>query len=250
MKHNLSVILTTFNEEHNIEQVLKSVDWADEIIIVDSFSKDRTTDLAKVHTNKIYERAYSGPADQKNWAIPQATHEWVLILDADERVTPELKTEIVRQINMVDNPHDAFWISRQNYFLGGKINYSGWQNDAVIRLIRRDKCRYNNKQVHEEIETTGITVGQIKQPLEHYTFKDTGHFLEKMQRYALWSAQDHRDRTARVGWFHLLVKPFFRFIKHFFIQKGFLDGKKGFIISAIMAWGVFLRYLHMMEQQN
>ena len=250
MKQNLSVILTTFNEEHNIREALQSVDWADEIIVVDSFSEDRTLEFASEYTDRLLRRAYQGPSDQKNWAIPQARHEWVLILDADERVTVPLKREIIRQIAQPGNPIDAFWISRQNYFLGRQIKYSGWQNDAVIRLIRRDKCRYNDKLVHEEIETTGLQVGRIEQPLDHFTFKNTSHFLDKMQRYARWSAEDHRAGTGKIGWFHLLFKPLFRFFKHFFIQRGFLDGKRGFIISAIMAWGVFLRYLHLMENKN
>ena len=246
----ISVIITTFNEEHNIKAVLDSVSWAEETIIVDSFSTDATISIAKKYTKRIYQRAYQGPADQKNWAIPQATHPWVLILDADERVTEELKTEIRAVISKPSAPWDAYWIGRRNFFLGSEINYSGWRNDKVIRLIKRDKCRYNNKQVHEEIETDGIQVGKLHHKLIHLTFKNTDHFLDKIRRYAKWSAMDHGSGTRTVGWFHLVFKPFFRFVKHYFVQLGFLDGKRGFIISVIMAWGVFLRYLNLLEQKN
>ena len=236
---NFSVIITTYNEGHNIEAVLKSISFADEIIVVDSFSEDDTVALAKKYTDQIIQRKYIGPADQKNWAIPQAKYEWVLILDADERVTPELKLEIQSLLNTPTIPFDAFWIKRQNFFMGKQVRYSGWQNDAVIRLIHRDKCRYNSHQVHEEIETRGIEVGKLTHPMLHYTFKDSKHFLAKIERYAVWSAKDHQHQSKRVTWFHLFLKPLFRFFKHFIAQRGFLDGKTGFVISVIMAWSVF-----------
>ncbi len=248
MKQPLSVIITTFNEENNIRRVLDSVQWAEEILLIDSFSQDNTVTIARKYGATVHKRKYEGPADQKNWAIPLARHPWVLILDADEKVTAQLQTEIIAKVNDPENTYDAFWIRRQNYFLGRRIRYSGWQNDAVIRLIRRDRCRYNSKQVHEEIETAGIRVGSLSNPMEHFTFRDVTHFIDKMQRYARWSAQDYAHQTPKIGWFHLIIKPFFRFFKHFILQRGFLDGKRGFIISAIMAWGVFLRYLHLMER--
>ncbi len=250
MNHKLSVIITTYNEEDNISGVLESVRWSDEIIVVDSFSVDNTVAIAKNYTGKILQREYKGPADQKNWAIPQAGHRWVLILDADERVTLELQKEIQNLLMTEKIPCDAYWIGRENHFMKKKIRYSGWQNDAVIRLINRDKCRYNHLQVHEEIETQGIKVGYLKNKLVHYTYKNIDHFLAKMQRYALWSAKDHQHQTPTITIFHLLIKPFFRFFKHFILKKGFLDGKIGLVVSVIMAWGVFLRYLYILEKRT
>lgn len=243
----LSVIITTFNEADHIKGVIASVAEADEILVIDSFSEDDTRALAQAQGATVFERAYAGPADQKNWAIPKAKHDWVLILDADERVTPALWQEIQAVLSKDDIPYDGFWIDRQNYFMGQKVKYSGWQGDAVIRLIRRDVCRYNNKQVHEEIETDGVRIGRLTQQMDHYTFKNASHFLDKMRRYGAWSAKDHLNKTASIGILQLFGKPFFRFIKHYFIQRGFLDGRVGFIISVIMAWGVFLRYLYMLE---
>lgn len=245
----LSVIIPTFNETHNIQAVLESVSWADEIMVVDSFSSDDTVQIAKGFTDFVVQRQYTGPADQKNWAIPQVKHEWILLLDADERVTPALKAEIQDWLHKDRIPYDAFWIGRQNYFMGKKIRYSGWQGDAVVRFFRRDVCRYNDKQVHEEIITEGIRVSKLKAKMEHFTFKDSDHFLEKMHRYADWSAQDHLAKTPKVTYFHLFFKPLFRFLKHFIFQKGVLDGKVGLIISVIMAWGVFLRYAKIKELQ-
>lgn len=251
----LSVIITTLNEAEHIAGVLDSVKWADEIIIVDSFSTDDTVKLAEDFRSrldfssfKILQRKYTSPANQKNWAIPKATHDWILIMDADERVTLDLKNEIS---SLLQHPPkmDAFWIPRQSFFMGKKIRYSGWQGDAVIRLIHK-KCRYEKVHVHEEIATNGIQVGRLKNKLEHYTYKDINHFLEKMQRYSDWSAQDHFEKTPRVTFFHLYLKPLFRFFKHYILQRGFLDGKVGFIISVIMAWGVFLRYVKILEKRK
>jgi glycosyltransferase involved in cell wall biosynthesis len=250
MKYPVSVIIPAHNESQHIAAALGSVSWAAEHIVVDSFSTDDTKAIAEKLGAKVWQRAYTGPADQKNWAIPQATYPWVILLDADERVTPELAEEIQHWLAQTDIPYDAFWIGRQNYFMGKKINYSGWQNDAVVRLIRRDVCRYDDKQVHEEIKTQGIRVSRLRYRLDHFTYKSLDHFLEKMQRYARWSALDHAQKTGSITAYHLLLKPGFRFIKHFVLQRGFLDGLTGLIVSAIMAWGVFLRYVYLLEQRQ
>jgi glycosyltransferase involved in cell wall biosynthesis len=245
----LSVLITTYNEEDNITACLKSVAWATERFVVDSMSSDNTVALAKAQGATVIQRKYTGPADQKNWAIPQLAYEWVLILDADERCSEALQAEITEIITQ-NPPFDGYWIPRENFFMGQKIRFSGWQNDRVIRLIRRDRCLYNTKQVHEEIETTGVQIATLVAALQHFTFKNTTHFIEKQQRYALWSAQDHALKTSKIGYFHLCTKPFFRFFKHFILKKGFLDGKVGFVISALMAWSVFLRYVHLLEKHR
>lgn len=246
----ISVIITTFNEAHHIDALLNNVKWADEVIVVDSFSSDETVDIANQHGVRVLKRIYDGPAAQKNWAIPQAKHEWILLLDADERVTTDLQHEIQEWLQKETISFDAFWIGRRNFFMGEEIRYSGWQGDQVVRFFHRDRCRYNDKQVHEEIITEGIKVSQLKQKMLHYTFKDTSHFLAKMERYASWSAQDYAAKTPRVTYFHLWIKPFFRFVKHFILQSGFRDGKPGFIVSIIMAWGVFLRYVRLLEMKG
>jgi len=247
--HQVSVIITTFNEESHIQGVLESARWADEIIVVDSFSTDRTVELAKAFGAKVLTRRYVSPAEQKNWAIGQAENEWVLILDADERVTASLKMEI-ELLLQGEIEQDAFWIYRQNYFMNQRIRFSGWQGDKVIRLIRKDICRYNDLEVHEEIMTENIRVGKLKNKLEHFTFKDVDHFVNKMQRYSTGSAVDYLSKTKRVTGFHLVVKPAFRFFKHYILKGGVLDGKVGFVISVIMAWGVFLRYLKIREMNR
>lgn len=243
---SISVIIPTYNEAHNIRAALESVAWADEILVVDSYSTDETIDIAREYTSFILQREYKHSADQKNWAIPQVTHQWVLLLDADERVTPGLRDEIQGWLQQEEIPYDGFWIGRQNHFLGKKVNYSGWQGDAVVRFFRKT-CRYEDKNVHAEIITTGKRIGKLQHKLLHFTFRDSTHFLNKMMRYGKWSARDYAPKTPRVTLYHLWIKPAFRFFKHFVIQRGFLDGRTGFIISVIMAWGVFLRYLNIIE---
>ncbi len=253
MEQQLSVIITTFNEAENIARCLESVvDIATDILIVDSFSTDNTIEIASSYPHvRIEERVYKGPADQKNWAIPQAQHEWILLLDADEVATPALQKEITQMLQQPTEPEaDAYWIGRDNFFMGQQIRYSGWQGDRVVRFFHRDRARYDAVQVHEEIVTDGLNVAELTARLEHYTFRNLEHYLDKTRRYARWSAQDHAAKTPKVTYFHLLLKPLFRFWKHFVIQQGFRDGKVGFIVSAIMAWGVFLRYAYLHESAN
>lgn len=247
-----SVIITTFNEADNIGRCIASIGGeSDDILVVDSFSTDDTVAIAQRYPHvRVVQRAYSGPADQKNWAIPQARYPWVLLLDADEAVPSRLLAEMKTLLQTPDTLLDLYWIPRQNHFLGQRLRFSGWQGDRVVRFFRRDKARYNDRQVHEEIITHGATVGTLSAHLEHYTFRNLDHYLDKTRRYARWSAQDHAARTPRVGAYHLIAKPLFRFFKHYVLQQGFRDGKVGFIVSTIMAWGVFLRYVYLWEMRR
>ncbi|MBC8046092.1 MAG: glycosyltransferase family 2 protein, partial [Fimbriimonadaceae bacterium] len=239
--HTVTAIITCRNESHNIEAALQSVGWCDEILVIDAFSTDDTVEKAKKYTTKILQHEYLSPALQKNWAIPQASYAWILILDSDERITAELKNEIQNILQQEKIGFEAFWIYRKNYFLGKEIKYSGWQRDKVIRLFKRDICRYEEKQVHEEIVTKGA-IGKLKNKMLHYTYKDIFHYLEKWDRYSTWGAQDAAKKNKRPTLFHFVIKPAFRFFKHYIIDLGFLDGIAGFIICSLAAVGVFMRY--------
>lgn len=249
----ITVIITTYNEAHNIEAALLSVtNFASEIIVVDSFSIDGTVEIIsdKFPEVKLLHRTYSGPADQKNWTIPQAQNEFILLMDADERATPAMWQEIENLMCQPDILKDAYWIGFTHFFMDQQVRYSGWQNDKTIRFIRRDKCRYNNNRVHEEIIMEGLSVGFLKSKFLHYTFKDAVHFVKKQVRYARWSAEDYDEATGHVTSYHLKVKPFFRFFKHYVIKLGFLDGNVGFIISSVAAWSVFMRYFFLLEKRK
>jgi len=244
----LTAIIPTFNEAHNIIDAIKSIEFADEIMIVDSFSTDKTVDLAKPLSNTILKREFEYPASQKNWAIPQAKHQWILLLDADERVTSKLKDEIIKIINS-NTIYSGFWIKRKNYFMGKKVRFSGWQGDKVIRLFKRDECKYEDKYVHEEIISNG-KIGILKNKLTHNTFVSKEVYLKKLDRYARWQANDYNKRVKKITLFHTIIKPAFRFIKHYILQLGFLDGYIGLIISAYQAKAVAMRYKYLKQDRN
>lgn len=240
-KINLTAIITTFNEEHNIAGVLDSVDFADEIIVVDSFSTDKTISIAKSMGVTVIEHEYVNGSSQKNWIIPQAKHPWILLLDADERIPEKLRLEIIDLLN--GNPEETgFWIYRTFHFMGKLIKHSGWQNDKVMRLFKRDLCRYNNLNVHEEIVPVG-KVGFLKNKIDHNSYRSLDQYIGKINRYATLQAIDYDSRVNRITIYHLLFKPFYRFLKHYIIQGGFLDGFPGFTIAVVSAYAVRMRYI-------
>lgn len=244
----ISGIITTYNEEDNIEAAIDSMSWVDEVIVVDSFSTDKTVSLAEKKGARVLQRIYDNPSNQKNWAIPQAKNQWIFLLDADERCTVELKNEILELVSS-ESKCDAYWIKRQNKFMGEIIRFSGWQDDKVIRLFKRDNCKYNDKWVHEEIVTSG-KVGLLKTFMLHNTYKDIEHYEEKMQRYSAYAVQDLKRKVSSVNFFHLYIKPAVRFLKHYFFKLGFLDGKVGFIISKMSARSVYLKYSKLKDHFN
>lgn len=236
----VTAIIPTLNEEENIERALESVQFADEIIVVDSFSTDRTIEIAKSFGARILQRKYETAAIQKNWTIPQASHDWIVLLDADEWITAPLQEEIQQVIN--NEPKEvAFWIGRNNTFMGQRIRYSGWQNDRVIRLFRKSHCQYDDKRVHEEVEADG-QVGTLVNRIEHDTYRTFDHYVEKLNRYAWLQAHDYDKKVKRISLVHILVKPPVRFCKHYFLGLGFLDGFPGFMISILQAYAVLTRY--------
>jgi glycosyltransferase involved in cell wall biosynthesis len=237
----ITAIIPSFNEEHNIKTAIESCLFADEVIVVDSFSTDKTVEIVKSYPQvKLLSHEYVHSAAQKNWTIPQASHDWIFLLDADEKTNDILISEIKKTIN--SNPEEvAFWIGRDNVFMGKKLNHV-WKGDAVIRLFRKSKCEYENKNVHAEIITDG-TIGRLKGRMDHDTYKGKGleaHLL-KGQRYTTWAALDRVKKIKTVTTYHLLIKPFFAFLKRYILQRGILDGKQGFIISCMGAWNVFIR---------
>ncbi len=249
----ITAIIPTFNEESNIRAAIESVLWCDEIIVVDSFSTDKTVEIVRSFPQaKLLQHEYEHSAAQKNWTIPQATHPWIFLLDADERPTPELVEEIKATVKN-GTTHSAFWIYRRNHFMGKRINYSGWQSDKVIRLFKKDECRYQNKHVHAEIETKG-SISILKEKLIHYTYKDVTSYLKKADRYTTWGAQDRFEKfqkTGRViGLPYLVFRPFGRFIRHYLWRLGILDGTHGFVVSALAAYNVFIRAVKIWRLQN
>jgi len=244
----ISAIITCYNEQDCIAKALHSVAWADELVVVDSFSTDQTIEIVRGFEGvKLLQRPYLSPADQKNWATSQAKHQWVFILDADEQVSEALRDEILQGAWV--GKADGFWIRRMNYFMGKRIRFSGWQNDKVLRLFDKAKGQYNAVQVHEEVMVRGRTAF-MRAKLTHFTYKDLKTYLEKFARYTTDSAKDRDKKTGKIGFWHLAVKPMVRFVKQYFFRLGVLDGRVGFVIASMAAYSVFLRYLKLWRNRE
>ncbi len=244
-KVKITAIIPTLNEEIHIEDAIKSVSFADEIIVIDSFSTDKTVELAKKHQVNLIQRVFDDFSTQKNYAIKKAKHDWIYVLDADERVTPALEKEILKA---VENPKEfvGFYIRRTFYFMNKKINYGGVQRDKVVRLFLKSKCKYNGDFVHELIEPKG-ELGFLKKKIDHFSYRDFDQYILKLNHYAALKTKQLHNQGKKVNAFHVLVKPTARFFIHYIIRLGFLDGFAGFVIAKTMAYGVLVRYIKLWE---
>jgi glycosyltransferase involved in cell wall biosynthesis len=241
----ISVIITTFNEEVNVAECVESVIWADEILLVDSYSTDATVEIARRYPIEILQREYFGSAAQKNWALDRVKHEWVLIIDADERVPQPLAREILGVL-AGQPPVNGFYIRRENVFIDKVIRHSGWSTDKVVRLFRRDKGRYPNRRVHADLEIEG-PVPVLRNAFLHYTFRNFEQYFPKFLNYAEWgAAQAFRD-GRKAGVIELVFRPWWRFVRSYFVQLGILDGMHGFVLCTLQSFGVFLKYARLWE---
>ena len=239
----ITALAITYNEAAHIEGFIKSLDFADEILIVDSFSEDDTVRIAQDYEKvKVIQRPFEDFSDQKNFAIEQASHPWVLFFDPDEEITPALKEEILLA---VANPkYDAYQVRRQFFFMGKKIKYSGFQTDWVVRLFKKDSGRYNGRLVHETLDVNG-TVGKLKTRVPHHTYTGMDDYTGKLHRYAALQAQMLYEKKKRPTLFHFFFRPFYRFWHQYLLRLGILDGKEGFILAYINAFSVFKRYTNL-----
>jgi glycosyltransferase involved in cell wall biosynthesis len=228
----LSIIIPCKNERMNLRACIASARLvADEIIVADSGSVDGSLEIARDESCRIIERDYIDSGSFKNWAIPQARHSWVMILDADERITSQLAHEIR---NVLSDPvEDGYWVFRDNYFLGYLVRHSGWGNDKVLRLFRRDLGRYERDMDHSEVIVSTGHVGTLKHRLTHFTAWSYDQYLPKMHRYADQQAQRWMDEGRKPSLLGLLIRGPLRFLRAYVINRGFLDGAIGFQVSAL-----------------
>jgi (heptosyl)LPS beta-1,4-glucosyltransferase len=242
----ITVITLTLNEAHNIGPCLESVRWADEILVIDSGSTDDTVPRARAYTPHIFSITWQGYGAARNYALEKATGEWILWLDADERVTPELAGEI-RQILQEDPPEiDGFSIARRAYFLGRWIRHSGWYPGRVTRLFRRGKGSFSESRVHEQLRLDG-TVVQTKHDLLHLTDPDLAHYMQKFNKYTTLAAQDMAAAGRTAGLTDMTLRPAFQFFKMYVLRLGLLDGKEGFILAVLSSAYVFTKYAKLWE---
>jgi len=239
----LSVIIITKNEAHNIEDCLKSVAWADEIVVVDSGSTDGTVDICKRYTDKILVTDWPGYGAQKQRALELATGEWILSLDADERITPELAKEILS--TMPITTLDAFEIIFSSEYCGKTIRFGDWWNDSEKVLFRRTKGHFVSLKVHERIEIIG-KVGKLKGKIFHKAFPNLDLVLRKMNDYSTWGAEQKKSQGKKGGLFKAITHGFWSFFRGYVLRLGFLDGKEGFLLAISNAEGTYYRYLKLM----
>jgi len=237
----ISALAITYNEEEHIERFIKSLSFADEIIIVDSHSTDTTVKLAEQHNANVYKRVFDNFSAQKNFALEQASHDWIVFFDLDEIISEELATEIQSKIlNSTDI--SSFKVKRNFYFMGKHINYSGFQNDAVVRVFKKSKCSYGNNLVHETLEVNGKTE-TLKNKSNHYSYRTFDDYNEKMTRYSKLQAEMLYQKNIRPKFYHFMLRPLWRFFHQYLIKLGVLDGKEGCILAYLSAFAVFKRYL-------
>ena len=241
----LSVVIIAKNEEKNIRRCLESVAWASEIVIVDSGSTDRTTEIAREYGANVFDRPWNGYGAAKKEAVNRAAGDWILSIDADEEVSPELKDEI-QQILSGDLPHAGYFINRKTMFLGRWIKHCGWYPDYILRLFRKSKGDFNDAVVHEKVVVEGDT-GYLKSDLLHYSYPSLEDYFRKFSWYTTLGAEEAARRGVKAGWFDIVVKPVLSFVSHYVLRQGFRDGLEGFMVSVLSSISVMVKYAKVRE---
>lgn len=239
----LTVIIPTFNEEHYIEDCLYSVKFADEIIVIDSFSTDETVAIANTYNCKVLQRKFDNFSNQKNHALQFATSDWVLFVDADERIPYQLQIQIFDAMN--SGKHNGYKLKFPHFFLNRFLHH---HYNYVTRLVMRTECRFKGS-VHEKLIING-SIGKLDSPVLHYTYKGLQHYISKKDNYAWFQAQQMLKKNKKTTYFHLAFKPFYRFFSSYVLRGGFRDGIPGLAIASINAYGVFSRYAKLILLQK
>jgi glycosyltransferase involved in cell wall biosynthesis len=243
----VSAIIHTLNEIDYIEECIRSVEWMDEIYLVDSFSTDGTVEFVrqKFPRARIEQREYLGAASQKNYAIDRAANDWIFVIDADERVTAELRDEMQRTL---DGPldHWAYSVGRRNFMMGQEVKYSGLQRDRVTRLFHRGHARYPNKRVHADLLVDGATY-DLRHKMLHFYVRSFDHMIAKMTRYANWSAAQMYIDGKTTGLGGIIAHPIGKFVRDYIINLGFLDGTRGVISVGMHVYYTFWKYAKLWE---
>ena len=241
---SLSVIIITKNEGLNIRACLESVAWADEIIVVDSGSQDDTVAICREFTPHVYVHDWPGFGAQKNRALNYASKDWVLSLDADERVSPELRRDIESALGAA-NVADAYSIPRLSNYCGRFMHHSGWYPDYVLRLFRRKHAHFSDDLVHERLLVRGAT-GQLDNMLLHYAFENLEEVLHKVNQYSSAGAQMMQQRGRQATLSGAVLRGIWSFMRTDVLRAGFLDGREGFMLAVSNAEGTYYRYLKLM----
>ena len=242
---NLSAVVITRNEEANIGRCLQSLQIADEIIVIDSGSTDRTVEIAESMGARVFSIQWTGYGPAKKEGVSKASGKWIISLDADEELSPELAREISGTV-LLEMEHNGYYTRRKTNFLGRWIYHCGWYPDYVLRLFKKADGDFNDSVVHERVVLNGRT-GFLKGEILHYSYKNVERYFEKFNNYTTMGAEQAYKSGKKAGWYHIALKPPVAFIKHYIMKLGFLDGLEGFIISVFSAMAVMVKYSKLKE---
>lgn len=238
--HKLSATVITYNEEERIRNCLESISWADEIVVVDSGSTDRTVDICREYTERISINEWPGYGKQKNFCAQQAANNWILNVDADEVVSYELQMEIKRLLSARPE-YNAYKIPRKNYVKNIWIRHGGWYPDYIARVYNKDRYKFSDAFVHESIVIDG-SCGKLYGHLEHYTYKDIDDYFKRIDKYSTLSAYEMDRKNKKFHWYDVILHPPFNFIKNYLLKMGFLDGCCGLILAGGYSLYTFKKY--------
>lgn len=242
----LSVGIITFNEERNLPKTLKAArEVADEIVIVDSQSEDKTVEIAQSFGAKVYDEEWKGFGPQKNSVIEKCTGEWILLIDADEELSPEL-IERIEKIKKGEYSHDVYEINRCSVCFGKELKYGGWSNQYATRLWKKDAVKVSDNLVHEEY-ITDRNIGKIKEKIYHYSYLTLKDYFDRFNRYTTLGAQEYYKRGKKSGVLKIAFNPMYKFIRMYFFRLGFLDGIEGFVIACASSMYSMVKYFKLRE---
>jgi glycosyltransferase involved in cell wall biosynthesis len=241
--NRISVIIITYNEEENIGACLETVEWADEIIVVDSFSTDKTLEICKRHAHEVIQRRWEGFGPQKQFALEQATCDWVLSIDADERVSPELREEILAGMNDFDR--EGYFVPRESFWLGKRLRFGGCGKERIVRFFKREKGRFQGN-VHEKLIVQG-EVGHLKHSILHVSYRDMDHYFQKFNLYSAMVARERFKSGTRVPFPLQVLFSMLDFLNRYILQLGFLDGMPGFLWASFSSFHRMVKYAKLWE---
>lgn len=248
MKISASIIVR--NEAHNIAEVCETVAWADEIVVVDSDSTDDTIEIARRYTDRVFQHEFKGYKDKHQFADAQTTGDWIFWIDADERVTPELREAIERLRGLPDEKRsDGYKIARRTDYLGEWVLHSGWYPDYQMRLYRKSKSYWDGVAPHETARVNG-EVSVLPGELLHYTKRDLSEHHRVTESYATLAAEHYAKQGRKVGPFGIFINAVSAFVRTYILKQGFRDGARGLIIAGFTSYGVFLKYAKLWERNN
>ena len=242
----ISATIITYNEEKNIKDCLESVKWVDEIVVVDAFSTDRTFEICQQYTDKVIQHPWQGHVEQKQFALDNATGDWIIALDADERLSDEAREEIEEILEKGSPDIDGYFLPRHSFYLGRWINHGGWYPDYKLRFFKRGKGRWGGKDPHDKIIIDGKTK-KLKGKIIHYVYRDLSHQLKTVDLFSTISATNWEKEGKDFRLLDLFIRPPAKFFEVYVYKRGFLDGLPGFIIACVSSFYVFLKYAKLWE---